>query len=580
VIVQTRLDKRVSGFRRLFPARLTGGIFSSLLRSLALGKPHKADIRYFVPVPQYAANTDALMLLICSLPLSIYRCPVVSTNSIIGPPKEAMEQHASRVAEIAQQVRGFYENKTPFRIYHGSTNSTRPTIRNKSTSVDVSGLTNVVEIDTSSKLAIVEPNVPMDSLVATTLKYDLVPPVIPEFPGITIGGGFAGTAGESSSFKYGFLDATIERIEVVCANGEIITADKTSHEDLFYGMAGTLGTLGVLTLLHVRLVPAKPFVELRYQQVRGFSAAREMIEAVMKPEAGNDFIDGIMYSSSNGVIVTGRFSDPPKPQPVVRFTRRKDLWFYLHAQKRISNTSTTQPAIEYVPLCDYLFRYDRGGFWVGKFAFDYFSLPFSSTLRFLLDRFLHTRSMYHSLHVSGLAERYIIQDVGIPLPVAPEFLESVDHEFGIYPLWLCPLKFGRMGLKHRHINQEQHPVLLNIGIWAPGPEEARERDMANLSLEAKVAEVGGTKWLYAQTYYTENEFWNIYDRESYEALRQKYSATYLPDVYDKVKKPSKASDSTGESAKLKTKVLNFWVFRGLYGVIKAWSGKDYILKKN
>lgn len=46
-----------------------------------------------------------------------------------------------------------------------------------------------------------EPNVPMDSLLEACLQHGLLPPVVMEFPGITVGGGFAGTAGESSSFS-------------------------------------------------------------------------------------------------------------------------------------------------------------------------------------------------------------------------------------------------------------------------------------------------------------------------------------------------------------------------------------------
>ena len=57
--------------------------------------------------------------------------------------------------------------------------------------------------------ALVEPNVPMDTLVRETLRYGLLPPVVPEFPGITAGGGFAGTAAESGSFKYGFLESQL-----------------------------------------------------------------------------------------------------------------------------------------------------------------------------------------------------------------------------------------------------------------------------------------------------------------------------------------------------------------------------------
>ena len=47
-----------------------------------------------------------------------------------------------------------------------------------------------------TKTALVEPNVPMDRLVAATLQCGLIPPVVMEFPAITVGGGFTGTAGE------------------------------------------------------------------------------------------------------------------------------------------------------------------------------------------------------------------------------------------------------------------------------------------------------------------------------------------------------------------------------------------------
>jgi FAD/FMN-containing dehydrogenase len=49
----------------------------------------------------------------------------------------------------------------------------------------------------------------MDALVAATKAHGLVPLVVPEFPGITTGGAFSGTSGESSSFREGFFDHTI-----------------------------------------------------------------------------------------------------------------------------------------------------------------------------------------------------------------------------------------------------------------------------------------------------------------------------------------------------------------------------------
>ncbi len=72
--------------------------------------------------------------------------------------------------------------------------------------VDTSAMSRVLKIDTERKTALVEPNVPMDSLVEATLQHGLIPPVVMEFPGITVGGGFAGTSGESSSFRYRSFD--------------------------------------------------------------------------------------------------------------------------------------------------------------------------------------------------------------------------------------------------------------------------------------------------------------------------------------------------------------------------------------
>ena len=62
---------------------------------------------------------------------------------------------------------------------------------------------------------------PMDDLVDVTLRHNLVPPVVTEFPGITFGGAFAGQAGESSSFRHGLFDKTVTWLGIVLANGMI-----------------------------------------------------------------------------------------------------------------------------------------------------------------------------------------------------------------------------------------------------------------------------------------------------------------------------------------------------------------------
>jgi delta24-sterol reductase len=75
----------------------------------------------------------------------------------------------------------------------------------------------------------------------------LMPPVVMEFPGITVGGGFAGTGAETSSFRHGLFEQTVTVIDIVLANGEAVHASRSEREDLFYGSGSSFGTTGVIT---------------------------------------------------------------------------------------------------------------------------------------------------------------------------------------------------------------------------------------------------------------------------------------------------------------------------------------------
>ncbi len=137
----------------------------------------------------------------------------------------------------------------------------------------------------------------MDALVSATLPHGLVPPVVMEFPGITAGGGFAGTAGESSSFKAGFFEDTVARVEMVLADGEVVEAERGG--ELFRGAAGAVGTLGTTTLLEVGLMEAKKFVRTRYRRTRSVGEAVRAVREETRRE-GCDYVDGILFDKGHG----------------------------------------------------------------------------------------------------------------------------------------------------------------------------------------------------------------------------------------------------------------------------------------
>jgi len=120
-----------------------------------------------------------------------------------------MLRHRTDVPVIAAQVRKLYHRQEPFRRNYGSTSSTRQSVFEHKRTIDISHLKYVLNVNVESRAVLVETNVSMDRLAQTTLEYGLISPVIMEFPGIIVGGGYAGTSCESSFFKYGFFDRTI-----------------------------------------------------------------------------------------------------------------------------------------------------------------------------------------------------------------------------------------------------------------------------------------------------------------------------------------------------------------------------------
>ena len=310
-----------------------------------------------------------------------------------------------------------------------------------------------------------------------------------------------------------------------------------------------------------------------------------------------------MFSKNATVVCSGRFCDEIPPNHTIRynrFTRSFDPWFYVHVRKlfkQLKNEPIDTTIVEYIPLADYLFRYDRGAFWVAKYSFRYFLLPFNRITRFLLDPLLHTRTIYHALHKSGLADFYLVQDVGVPGDKVDEFTSWLEDTYGIYPLWLCPLSLARNSRNAQHGLHADFALLkkgtpesklMNFGVWGPVPSvsawklsafsQRAEFIRQNRLLEQKVHELGGRKWLYAQAFYTEDEFWAHYDRKAYDTVRVKYGSEWLPSVYDKVRNKEKDVDTTAGLVPFLLAILwSIWPLRGLYGVLMVFLGGDYLM---
>jgi FAD/FMN-containing dehydrogenase len=102
----------------------------------------------------------------------------------------------------------------------------------------------------------------------------------------------------------------------------------------------------------------------------------------------------------------------------------------------------------------------------------------------------------------------------------------------IKPVWLCPLRLR---------DQDGWPLYpirpgrtyVNVGFWSSVPAGATE-GATNRLIEAKVGELDGHKSLYSDSYYTREEFDELYGGEAYKTVKKTYDPdSRLLDLYAK-----------------------------------------------
>jgi FAD/FMN-containing dehydrogenase len=135
----------------------------------------------------------------------------------------------------------------------------------------------------------------------------------------------------------------------------------------------------------------------------------------------------------------------------------------------------------------------------------------------------------------GVHTEAVIQDVDIPLARAAEFLDFLHAEVGLLPIWICPIRAPDPQADATLYPLPRGTLSVNFGFWdTVSSREPRAPGFVNRKIERKVRELGGIKSLYSDSYFTEDEFWSIYNRPAYLALKQRYDPSgALGDLYAK-----------------------------------------------
>eukprot|EP00271_Cylindrocystis_brebissonii_P015747 TRINITY_DN38741_c0_g1_i1.p1 TRINITY_DN38741_c0_g1~~TRINITY_DN38741_c0_g1_i1.p1 ORF type:complete len:573 (-),score=86.69 TRINITY_DN38741_c0_g1_i1:918-2636(-) len=496
------------------------------------------------------------------------------------------KEHAANVEKVVQRVRARDPSRdglvcTARKPWLAVAMRNQDYKRARRFEVDLNDFCQILNIDTVNRIARVEPYVSMGQLSKVTVPLGFALEVVPELDDLTVGGLINGYGIEGSSHIYGLFQDTIDAYEIVVGDGRLIRATKDNeYADLFYAIPWSQGTLGLLVAAEIRMIPVLEYMKLTYTPVTG--TLQEIAQAYIDsfvPRDGDqdnplkvpDFVEGMVYTSTSGVMMTGRYAS--KQEAKMKGNKINEVgwwwkpWFYQHAASAIEKGEF----VEYIPTRQYYHRHTRSLYWEGKLI-----LSFADQLwfRVLLGWMMPPKVSFLKL-TQGEAirnyyhEKHMCQDMLIPIHKIAEVLELSDREYEVYPIWLCPHRLFKTPMRTQ-VNPEpgyelaRRPgdtpdaqMFTDVGIYyAPGPVlrgEEYDGAQAVANMEKWLIENHSFQPQYAVTEMSEREFWKMFDGSLYFKCREKYAAvgTFMS-VYYKSKKGKKTEkDVREEEAKIK-----------------------------
>ena len=440
----------------------------------------------------------------------------------------ALIRHGEKARSIAAALRA---TRGGVALGKDTSNLFRDRARGPARLLEVKDFNEVLRVEPSSGFVESEGMATYAALVDRTLAHGVMPAVVPQLKSITLGGAAAGVGIESSSFRYGLVHESLLELDVLTGTGDIVTcAPHGEHSDLFHGFPNSYGTLGYALRLRAATVPVKPYVRLEHRRYTNPERYFESLgDACDAKEA--DFIDGVVFAPGELYLTVAAFADTAP-------------YASDYTYERIYYRSIRERAEDYLSVLDYLWRWDTDWFWCSKNIGAQNPLLRRLLGRSRLNSITYTKIMRWNSRwgltrafdrLSGHHCESVIQDVDIPLARASEFLDFFHREIGVLPIWVCPVRSRESRYRFPLFPMKPDTLYVNFGFW----DVVRRRDPFpaghhNRLIERKVSELGGIKSLYSDSYFERDEFWGIYNRPAYDALKRKYDPSgRFRDLYEK-----------------------------------------------
>ncbi|TFV96782.1 FAD-binding oxidoreductase [Leifsonia flava] len=456
-----------------------------------------------------------------------------------APATDARTAHADGVERILESYRAV-PPAASVRLAKRTSNLFRTRTKTDAPGLDTSGLTGVISIDPEARTADVAGMCTYDDLVAATLPYGLAPLVVPQLKTITLGGAVTGLGIESTSFRSGLPHESVLEMDILTGAGDVLTASPVENPELYRAFPNSYGTLGYAVRLRIELEPVEPFVALRhvrFHSIDDLVAAMDRItETGVHDGVAVDYLDGVVFSAVESYLCLG--TQTAAPGLVSDYSRQRIYYRSIQHDDGVTDDRLT--------IHDYLWRWDTDWFWCSEaFGAQHplirrvwprrYRRSSSYSKLMTLERRFDIGDRLEKLKNRPARER-VIQDVEIPIDRCAEFLGWFLATVPIEPIWLCPLRLrdgsGPDGGWPLYPMRPQQ-TYVNVGFWSTVPVGSTE-GATNRLIERRVSELDGHKSLYSESFYSREEFDDLYGGPSYRIAKELYDPdSRLLDLYAK-----------------------------------------------
>jgi FAD/FMN-containing dehydrogenase len=157
--------------------------------------------------------------------------------------------------DVQAAVRAARAHDLPLSVRGGGHDWAGRALRHEGLVIDLSAMRRV-EVDVEARVATVAGGATAKDVIAAAAPYGLAAATgsvgAVGMAGLTLGGGYGPLSGQ-----YGLALDNLLGVEIVLADGELVTADGLENPELFWALRGGGGNFGVVTAMRIRLHPVR-----------------------------------------------------------------------------------------------------------------------------------------------------------------------------------------------------------------------------------------------------------------------------------------------------------------------------------